>query len=86
MFLNGLMSVFDALDTVPIGMPRGNIDGSEPLPSVPAVMIVSPTPTYALFGTRSRMSDVAATAAALDVADGGRVREVGRCDGALSVR
>src|SRR5262249_3885982 len=53
MFLNGLMSFELSLVTVPIWMPRGNIDGSLSLPIEPAVMIVSPCATYFAFDTRS---------------------------------
>ena len=65
MFLNALTSLFDALETVPIGIPRGNIDGSAPLPSVPAVMIVSPMPTYVALRDAVEHEHVAAAAAAL---------------------
>ena len=39
------MSLLLSLATVPIGIPRGNIEGSAPAPSEPAVITVSPTPT-----------------------------------------
>ena len=71
--------------TVPIGMPRGNIDGSAPLPSEPAVMIVSPTATYCDFETQVEHEHLAAAAARLDDPDGGRARQVDRGDGALAV-
>ena len=41
MFWNRFWSLDDRLDTVPIGTPRGNFDVSGPLPSDPAVTIVS---------------------------------------------
>ena len=46
MFWNRSASVDDRLETVPIGMPRGNFDFSGPAPSEPAVTIVSPIRTY----------------------------------------
>src|SRR5262249_31142264 len=55
-FWNGSTSLWLWLVTVPTGMPRGNIDGSAPLPSVPAVITVSPTLTYFVFATWSKMS------------------------------
>ena len=52
----GRRRVEDWLETVPIGMPRGNFDFSGPAPSEPAVTIVSPMRTYGCFDTRSRTS------------------------------
>ena len=54
------MSLIPALATVPIWMPRGNIEGRRPAPSEPFVMIVSPRPTCFAFETRSIASTDAA--------------------------
>ena len=85
MFWNRSASVDERLETVPIGMPRGNFDFSGPAPSEPAVTIVSPTRTTGRFGTRSSTRTSLDPPPRLDRADHLRVRDVGRGDGALAV-
>ena len=67
------------------GSRAGTSTAARRAPSEPAVITVSPTPTYGAFETRSRTSTSLPPPPRWTIADRRRVRQVGRGDGALAV-